>query len=423
MKRGQDNLITGLDIGSSANRIVVGQLVARNEGGQEVELQILGAAEVPSEGVNRSVINSIEDVVSSISACLERAERMVGAPIDTAWVGISGSHILSQTSKGVVAVSKADSEITEEDVARAIEASRAIATPLNYEVLHVLPKSFSVDGQTGIKDPVGMTGIRLEVDTQIILGSSSQIKNLTKAVYRAGLDIEDLVLSIIATAEAVTTTRQKELGVLVVNFGAATTSLAVFEEGDLLHTAILPLGSQHITNDIAVGLRTSIDIAEAVKISEGDCFAATISKREELDLYEVGAPEHELVRKQYLIEIIQARMEEILQKINQELKRSGREGLLPAGVVFTGGGSKLPGLVDLAKKILRLPATLGYSLNVMSVTDKVNDLGFATGIGLVKWGSMMKNSELNRKYPRGAVSLGAGRITSQFKKLIRALIP
>jgi len=187
MKKDYSSLIAGLDIGSSAIRLVVGQLASPEEAESEVELQILGAAEAPSEGVQKGIITSIEDVVSSISACLETAERMVGAPINSLWVGISGLHIISQNSKGVVAVSKADSEISEEDVTRAIEAARAIATPLNYEVLHVLPKNFGIDGQGTVKDPVGMTGIRLEVDAQIILGSASQIKNLTKAVYRTGI--------------------------------------------------------------------------------------------------------------------------------------------------------------------------------------------------------------------------------------------
>ena len=208
MKKYEENLITGLDIGSSMIRMVVGQMVPISTEEESVELQILGAAEVPSEGVHKGVVSSIEDVVSSISACLEETERMVGMPVGKAWLGVSGSHIISQLSKGVVAVSKTDNEISEEDVSRAIEASRTIAAPLNFEVLHVLPKVFMVDGQQGIKDPIGMTGIRLEVDTQIILGSSAQIKNITKAVYRTGLEIEDLVLSILATAESVLSYRQ-----------------------------------------------------------------------------------------------------------------------------------------------------------------------------------------------------------------------
>ncbi len=416
MKNSQGNLIGGLDIGSNSIRMVVGQLLGKENG--KLELQILGAAETPSEGVQKGVISSIEDVVSSISACLERVERMVGVPIDSVWVGISGLHILSQGSKGVVAVSKANSEITEEDVNRAIEAARSIATPLNYEVLHVLPRHYTVDGQAGIKDPTSMTGIRLEVDTQIILGSSSQIKNLTNAVYRAGLNIEDLVLFILATAEVVVTKRQKELGVMVVNLGGSTTGMAVFEEGELIHAAIMPIGSQNITNDIAMGLRVSVDLAERVKIEYGDCKPDLTSKKDEVDLFNLGALEHEMIKRKFLSEIISARMEEILQKVDDELRKIQRSGLLPAGVVFTGAGAKLPGLVELAKKILRLPANLGYPLNVVSVTDKVNDLGFATAVGLVKWGSEMQGA---RDHKPGSKNISA--VSMQFKKWLKALIP
>ncbi len=419
MKNGQGNLIGGLDIGSNSVRMVVGQLLGKEKG--NLELQILGAAEFPSEGVQKGVVSSIEDVVSSISACLERVERMVGVPIDSVWVGISGLHILSQGSKGVVAVSKANSEITEEDVNRAIEAARSIATPLNYEVLHVLPRHYTVDGQTGIKDPTSMTGVRLEVDTQIILGSSSQIKNLTKAVYRAGLDIEDLVLFILATAEIVVTKRQKELGVMVVNLGGSTTGMAVFEEGELIHTAIIPLGSQNITNDIAMGLQIPPeDIAERVKIEYGDCSPDSTFQKEEIDLFDVGAPDHQIIKKKFLSEIVSARMEEVLQKVDDELRKIQRSGLLPAGVVFTGAGAKLPGLVKLAKKVLRLPANLGYPLNVVSVTDKVNDLGFATAVGLVKWGSEMQGGTPGHK---GGGSKKMGDFFGQLKKGLKTLIP
>lgn len=421
MKNNQGNLISGLDIGSNFVRMVIGQLVEKDSQGEE--LQILGAAEFPSEGVQKGVISSIEDVVSSVSACLERVERMVGVPIDSAWVGISGLHILSQTSKGVIAVSKANNEITEEDVGRAIEAARSIATPLNYEVLHVLPKNYTVDGQTGIKDPTSMTGVRLEVDTQIILGSSSQIKNLTKAVYRAGLDIEDLVLSVAATAETVVTKRQKELGVMVVNLGGATTSIAVFEEGQLIYTSIIPIGSQLITNDIAVGLRTSVDIAERVKIEYGDCRVDLTSKKDEIDLFDLGSGEHELTKKKYVSEIISARVEEILQKVDNELRKIQRSGLLPAGVMLTGGGAKLPGMVEMAKKVLRLPANLGYPINVISVTDKVNDLGFSTAVGLVKWGSQMQSSGGYGKPRGGNVFKGGGKAFDFLKKTFKSLIP
>lgn len=424
MAKAKNNLIAGLDIGSSMVRMAVGQLVYNGRDDAQPDMQILGAAEVTAEGMHKGAISSIEDVVSSVSSCLEKMERTVGMPIDTVWVGVSGLHIMSQNSKGVVAASKADSEISDSDVQRALEAARAISTPLNYEVLHVLPKRFSVDGQTGIKDPVGMTGIRLEVDAQIILGASAQIKNLTKAIYRSGLEIEDLVLSVLATSEAALTNRQKDLGVAIVDLGSSTTSLAIYEEGEILHSTILPIGSEHITNDIAIGLRVSIEVAERIKIEYGGCFSNNISKKEEIDLYELGTGEHEIIKRKYLGEIIEARVEEIMQKIDAELRKVQRSGMLPAGVVFTGGGAKLPGLVDAAKQYLRLPATLGYPLNFISATDKINDLSFVNVVGLVKWGSMMSQS--SQKTKSGGMLSGMkkmGGSAAAVKDWFKALLP
>ncbi|MFA6486259.1 MAG: cell division protein FtsA [Candidatus Magasanikbacteria bacterium] len=411
MKKVNQNLIAGLDIGTHNIRMAVGQMYQPENGGK-MQLQLLGASAVASEGIKKGAISSIEDAVSSISACLERVERLVGVPVDHVWVGISDPHILTQASKGVVAVSKANSEITEEDINRALEAARTISTPLNYEVLHVLPRSFNIDGQTDIKDPIGMTGIRLEVDTHIILGATTQIKNLTKAVYRAGLEIDDLVLSILATAEAVATKRQRELGVVIVDIGGSMTSIAVFEGGDVLQTAAIPIGSEHITNDLAIGLRTSVDIAERVKIEYGECMADLVSKNSDIDLATVGAASKELVKRKYVSEIIEARVEEILQKVDEELRRIGRSGLLPAGVVLTGAGSKLPGLTEMIKKYLRLPATMGAPVDFYSITEKVNDPSFSTAVGLVQWGSNMQFSAM-----RGSGSSGVSKSGDLTKKL------
>lgn len=380
----RQQLITGIDIGSSAVRIAVGQMVAQGNG--EL-LQILGCAEVPAEGIHKGIITGIDDAVSSVSACIERVERLAGAQIEHAVVGISGSHILSQQSKGVVAVAKPDGEITQEDVARVVEAARTVATPVNYEILHVIPKTFTVDGQTGIKDPTGMTGVRLEVDAQIIQGVSSQIKNINRVVYRTGLEIDEQVLTILACADIVTTSRQKELGVAVVNIGSSTTSVAIFEEGDVLHTAVLPIGSEHITSDLAIGLRTSIDVAERVKIEYGTALPKSVARKEEIFLAELGATEQEVVDRKYVAEIIEARVEEIFRKVDKELRAVERSGLLPAGILFTGGGARLDGLVELAKKELRLPAALGYPIDITSLSDKVNDLSCTCAIGLVAWGA------------------------------------
>jgi len=383
-KKQRTQLITGIDIGSTAIRVAVGQYA----GDDSLDsLQLVGAIEVPAEGVQKGIVTSIDEAVSSLSNALEQTERLIGVPIEHAWISISGTHIVSAESKGVVAVAKSDGEISQEDVIRTVDAARTVVTPLNYEILHVLPRHFGVDGQTNIKDPVGMTGVRLEVDTHIIYGVAAHIKNVTKAVYRTGIDIDDLVLSILATGDVVTTARQRELGVAVVNIGGPTTSLIIYEGGDVLHVAVLPIGSEHITNDIAIGLKTSIDVAERVKMNYGQAIAKAISKKQMIDLLEFGASEHEDVSLYYVSQIIEARAREILEKINAEFDSLGRRGLLPAGVVFDGGGAKLGGLIGLAKDELSLPASLGYPIDMYGLAEKGHDVAFAPAIGLVRWGS------------------------------------
>lgn len=412
----QNDIIVGLDVGSTSIKIAVGQHSTGE--GNKVKLHIISAVEQPAEGINRGVITSIEEAVASVTKALDQAEKLTGVPIEQAWVSISGGHIISQISKGVVAVSKTDGEIREEDYERALEAAKAVTTPPNYEILHVIPRSFTVDGQSGIKDPIGMTGVRLEVETYIIMGLSSQVKNLTKCIYQTGLDIEDLVLGILATSEAILTNRQKELGVAVVNIGGSTTSVAIFEQGDLLNTTILPLGSEHITSDIAIGLRTSIDIAEAIKIRYGIASAKELDKKSEFNLNEFDEHEEGLVSRKYLSEIIEARVEEIMEKVDQELKRIDRSGALPAGVILTGGGAKLPKIVDVCKRKLRLPACLGYPYDITSVIDKVNDISFTTAVGLVKWGSLLTKQRKN--ISRFKSVAGA---TNKIKKWVKSLMP
>lgn len=372
-------LFTGLDIGSSMIRVVVGQPQPTGDG-----LHILGAAEGPAEGITKGTITSIEDAVSSVSATLEKAERMTGIPVEHATVSINGVHIVSQDSHGIVAVAKADGEIKPNDVDRVVEAAQAVATPPNYEILHTIPRSFAVDNQHGIKDPVGMTGMRLEVDAQIIQGVSAQIKNLQKAVYRTGVNIDEMVLAVLASSLACTTKRQKELGLAVVNIGASTSGLMVFEEGEVMHTKILPIGASHITNDVAIGLRVSIELAEKVKLEYGTAFSDEVNKHEEVNLSDIGDDDMTVSRKQ-VAEIIEARVEEIFKMIDRELQQVDRSGLLPAGIVLTGGGAKLPGLVDVGKREFRLPVAVGFPQGYTSAIDKINDPTFTTALGLASW--------------------------------------
>lgn len=385
----KQDIIAGLDFGSSSIRIAVGQEEAVERG----LVHIIGAAEISADGIHRGVVTSIDDAVTTISTCIERAERIIGAPIDRVYVGITGNHIIFQSSRGFASVARADGEITENDVNRAIEAAKTVPIPTNHEILHVLPKGFTIDGQSGVKDPVGMTGIRLEVDTCIIQGAKTQIKNITNSIFRTGVEIESLIFSILATADAVVNSRQKEIGVLVANIGASTTSLIVYEEGEVVHTNVLPFGSGQITSDIAIGLRTSIDVAERIKVEIGTALPENINKKDMINLRDFGGMEDEMVSRKFVAEIIEARVEEIFEKINLQLKMIGRNGLLPGGAVLTGGGSKLAGITDIAKNILKLPALSGYPLSITGNTDKINDLAFTTAIGLVLWGKDKRASE------------------------------
>ncbi|MFA7244584.1 MAG: cell division protein FtsA [Candidatus Magasanikbacteria bacterium] len=412
------DIITGLDIGSNSVRVAVGQFsIMRDE--DNPTLQIIAALDVPSEGVQKGQIISIEDTVSSVSNALEQVEKIIGLPVSHIWVGVSGTQIISQESKGVIAVSRTDGEISEDDIERAVDAAKAVATPLNYDILHVLPRSFAVDGQTGIKDPVGMTGIRLEVDTKIIHSVSSHIKNLTKVVYRTGVDVDDFVLSILAAGEVVTNSRQKELGCVVVNIGGPTTSLVVYEDGDVIHTSVVPIGSSHITNDLALGLKTSIDIAERVKVEYGACVSKGISKKEMIDLRDFGSDKSDVVSRYYVNQIIEARVSEILEKIDDELSSIERSGMLPAGIIFIGGGAKIEGLVDTAKEVLSLPAQLGYPLGMDSISNKVNDVSFVSAIGLVKWGSTLLQSVRGRKK---SINIGS-KVGDTFRNVFKNLLP
>ncbi len=377
----KETVIVGLDVGTCSIRAVVAKARA-----DQSKLQIIGVGQAPSFGLRKGVVIDIEETVKNIGQAISAAERSGGLSIERVYVSLSGSHIVPKISKGVVAVSRADSEVSQEDVSRAVSAASAISISQNREILHVLPRGFLVDSQNGIKDPVGMTGVRLEVDALIIEGATPFIKNLTKCISEAGLEIEELVLASLAASRAALSKRQKELGVLSLDLGGGTASLTVFEEGDIIHSCVLPVGSSHITNDIAIGLRGSIELAEKVKLEYGSALSSEINKKDTIDLSKLGLEEKAVIPRVQVAEIIEARLSEIFELVNEELKKIDRQGLLPAGVVLLGGGAKMPGLVDLAKEELKLPAQVGFPLELEGVIDEVDDPAFATAVGLVLWG-------------------------------------
>lgn len=397
----KEQYIVGLDVGTQNIRVVQGKLDQASP-----ELAVIGAVTVPSAGMRKGVIVDIEETVSSISSALEKLERMTGVPITRANVSVGGNHILCIDSHGVIAVSRADGEISESDIVRVVDASQAISIPPNREVVHVIPKTFILDGQSGIKDPLGMSGIRLEVDTTIIHAGLPFIKNASRAILQAGLEIDQMVVSPLACAQAVLTKRQKELGVCALDLGAGTTNLAVYEEGTLLHAAVLPLGSMHITNDIAIGLRCSIDTAERVKLLYGSALPASVDRHQDINLASLDPEEQEKVSRLEVAEIIEARVEEIFDYVNKQLKKIGRDGKLPAGIVLCGAGSHLPGILEFTKKYLKLPVALGQPEGIASVIDQVNDPAYATAVGLVLWGE------------RFGGGLGAGGLSSSLRGLL-----
>lgn len=410
----KDALLVGIDVGSSNVRVVIGK--------RDPEKQlpsIVGVGSHVSGGIRKGQVVDLEEAVSSISGALEKAERMVGSAVESAFVSVSGEAITSQTSKGVVAVAKADGEVTEDDVTRAIEAAQAVAMPHNQEILHIIPRAFNVDDQKGIKDPVGMTGVRLEVEALIIYAGSSLVKNTTKAVFRAGVDIQDLVLAPLAAAQAVLTKRQKELGVCVVDIGGGTTGVAVFEEGDLLHTTVLPLGGTSITNDVAIGLRTSVEVAEKVKVEYGFANPADVNQDEEIDLSKVDPSESQVVSKRHVAEIVEARLSEIFEMVDRELRKLRRSGKLPAGVVLTGAAAKMPGTIDVAKSVLKLPVQVGFPKDLPVAVDRVDDPGFATAIGLVLWANDLQG----HMHPTGKGFEAIGGQIGKVKNWVKSLLP
>lgn len=421
----KERLIAGIDLGSSAIRLAVGQVSVGSD--KRESLNIIGAVEVFSQGIAKGSISSLEDAVSAISACLEQVERQIGLPISEAYVGIGGTYITVQLTKGVIGVSRTDGEIRSDDVQRAIDAARAVVNPANYEVVHVLPRGFSVDGQFGIKDPVGMQGIRLEVSAHIVQGLSNHVRNVTKAVFRTGLDITELVFLPLASAEAVTNARQREVGVCVVNVGSVTTSLAVYEEGELLHAAVVPIGSDHITSDIAIGLRTSLDVAERLKRSHVSAYADSVQKQAEVDLRDFGADQSEIVSPRFISDIAQARVEEIFEKVEKELKKIDRGGMLPAGIILTGSGVKLHGMAEVAKETLRLPVMVSSGVQVASpLVEIVQDPGYSAAIGLVLWGFESERDSGGPKTGMRAPSKSGAffkKVSSPIKKIFKSFIP
>lgn len=408
----KSRVVASLDIGSSKIRTVVGTLEEESS-----MPNVIGVGIAPSTGLRKGAVIDVEETINSISASLEDAERMAGEPINHVFLGIGGNHIESMNSKGVIAVAQAEDEITEDDVDRVLEAAQAVTIPSNRRILRIIPKTFTVDEQKGIKYPVGMTGIRLEVEAHIITGLVPTIKNIEKCVLQAGVDINDVIPNNLAAAEAVLSKRQKELGVVVIDIGCGGTSISVFEDGTVLHTAIIPVGGENVTNDVAIGLRTSIDTAEKIKIEYGSCIPDEVGERETIDLSLMSKVDTHTVSKKQMCQIIEARYQEILMLAKDELSKIHRDGMLPAGVILTGGAVKIAGITDLARETLNLPVQIGFPQNYDGVVDKIDDPSYSTAIGLLIWGSKFEGR------PHGGKSITLKKGMGSIKKWFKGLVP
>jgi cell division protein FtsA len=404
-----ERTIVGIDVGSSKVCTLVGEV---GDGG---ETRVIGVGQVPSRGIRKGVVINVADATASIAASVEEAERMSGYKIERAYVGLSGTHISSLNSRGVVGISRRDEGITVEDVDRVLDAAHAIAVPHNQEVVHVIPRSYAVDGQTGVRDPVGMHGFRLEVEAHIVTGSTTAIQNLVKCVEGAGLEVDELILASIAAGNAVLTETEREMGVVLADIGAGTTDIAIFIEGTVWHTITLGVGGEYITGDIAIGLRLPPTAAEEIKVQHGHALAAQVSPDEHFTVPTFGGGTPQVVPRWKLAEIVEARVEEIISMIQQEIKRSGYDGLLPAGVVLCGGTAQLSGVQELGRDTFGLPVRIGSPRDLYGLVDRISSPAHAVGAGLMRWGvTMDTRPQLHRPVPS---------FWDRFVKWLRALLP
>jgi cell division protein FtsA len=377
-----DRTVVALDIGTTK----ICTLVAEVGPPPESELRIVGVGTVPSRGIRKGVVVNVNEVSAAITDSLRLAERTSGYEIASAYVGLAGAHISAVNSRGVVAISRGERGIQAIDVERALESARAIDIPHNREILHIIPRGFSVDGDDGVRDPVGMQGYRLEVEAHIVTGATSSIQNLIRCAQSTEVHIDALVLEPLASGDAVLTNTEREMGVVLVDIGGGTTDIAIFIEGSIWHTVVLPTGGEQLTNDVAVGLRTPYNTAEDIKIKYGHALPQAVMSEEVIKADVFGEDGQQQIPRQFLAEIVGARVEEIFEMVLKEIKRSGYDGLLPAGVVLCGGTAELPGIRELAREVMGLPVRIGVPQNLSGLVDTLNSPAFATSLGLLEWG-------------------------------------
>lgn len=377
-KKPDQNLIVALDVGTSKIAALVGQV------SEDSQIEVIGFGSHPSHGLKRGVVVNIESTVQSMQKAIEEAELMAGCQIQSAYTGIAGSHIRSLNSHGIVAIR--DREVNQSDVERVIDAAKALAIPADQKILHIIPQEFIIDAQEGVREPVGMSGVRLEAKVHIVTGAVSAAQNISKCVRRCGLEVSDIVLEQLASSHSVLTDDEKELGVCMIDLGGGTTDIAIFTEGAIRHTAVIPIAGDHVTSDIAVALRTPMQSAEQIKIKYASVSSDLSDIQEHIQIANVTHWPSKQIQKQELKMVVKARYEELFALVLAELRRSGFENLISAGIVLTGGASKVQGCLELAEKMFQMPARIGVPQNVRGLVDVRDNPSYATGVGLLLYG-------------------------------------
>jgi cell division protein FtsA len=388
VRKQEKNLLVGLDIGTSKVVAIVGDV------SPDGAIEVIGIGSHPSRGLKKGVVVNIESTVQSIRRAIEEAELMAGCEIRSVYAGIAGGHIRSLNSHGIVAIR--DNEVTHNDVERVIDAARAVAIPADQKILHILPQEFIIDGQEGIREPVGMSGVRLESRVHMVTGAVSAAQNIVKCVRRCGLEVDDIILQQLASSYSVLTEDEKDLGVCLCDIGGGTTDIAVFAHGAIHHSAVIPIAGDQVTNDIAVALRTPMHHAEDLKIKYACALTQLANPEETIEVPSVGErPPRRLVR-QTLAEVVEPRYEELFSLVLAELKRSGFESMIAAGIVLTGGGAKMDGAIELAEEVFNMPVRLGSPQYVSGLVDVVRNPIYATGVGLLLFGNETMRTSAHR---------------------------
>jgi cell division protein FtsA len=406
-KKMEKNLIVALDVGTSKVVAVVGEVNAENG------IEIIGIGSHPSRGLKKGVVVNIESTVQSIQRAVEEAELMAGCQIHSVHTGIAGSHIKSLNSHGIVAIR--DKEVSHSDVERVIDAARAVAIPADQKILHVLPQEFIIDNQEGIREPVGMSGVRLEAKVHLVTGAVSAAQNIIKCVRRCGLEVDDIILEQLASSYAVLSEDEKELGVCLVDIGGGTTDIAVFSEGAIRHTAVIPIAGDQVTNDIAVAMRTPTQYAEDIKIKYACALTQLANADESIEVPSVGDRPPRRLARQTLAEVVEPRYEELFTLVQAELRRSGFEDICAAGIVLTGGTAKMEGAVELAEEIFHMPVRLGMPQGVAGLVDVVRNPIYATGVGLLLFGLQNRGGGLREISGQGNLKSVVQRMKSWFQ--------